>query len=108
MFIYCSKCNWSQDDFWSENGYNPFNFLKENCQQQLFESKLEETFTIDKADYFGNFIGQEPMTNREFLVRELKRWAKKIKHQRWITYEQYKKENPERKCPICKNILTED
>ena len=26
MFIYCKKCDWSQDDFWSKE-YNPLKVL---------------------------------------------------------------------------------
>ena len=108
MFVYCNRCKWSQDDFWIEDGYNPFTFLTENYKKTVFDGELEKVFTIDKRDSFGNFIGQEPITYREFIANEFKRWGEKLKHQRWITLKQYRKENPDGLCPICKNKLSED
>ena len=108
MFVYCNKCNWTQDDFWSEDGYNPFDFLKENYKKELFGGELEKVFSVDKRDSFGNFIGQTPITMREQIANHMNEFANRIKNQRWITLEQFKKENPERLCPICKNKLSED
>jgi len=108
MFIYCEKCNWTQDDFWSKEGYNPFDFLEENHKEDLFGGNLDKVYYLDKNDSFGKFIGTQPITGRQHIATSLRHWADKIEKQRYISYEQYRTENPDRKCPICKGHLIED
>ena len=109
MFVYCENCNWTQDGFWHE-GYNPYDFMcNQGNKDLLFSGKLEEVFMIEKNDRYAGYIGNQPMTNREFLTKQMRHWANRIENQRWITIEDYKKENPEGMCPNCKRkTLIED
>ena len=42
-YLHCHTpgCGWSQDDFWSESGWNPISAVKENdSEKKLFEEKI--------------------------------------------------------------------
>jgi len=107
MYVHCDNCKWSQDDFWTNEEYNPFDFLTKSYKYQLIESgNANKIFNIDEFDSFGNYIGQKPITTREMIATHFEIFAKRIREQRWITYEEYKSENPDGICPVCKNKLT--
>lgn len=107
MYIKCNTCKWSQDDFYNED-YNPYNVMLREDADILFDKKLEDIITIEKTDKHRNFIGMEPMTYRQLLIYRLHGWAKRIENMEWITYDEYIKKNPNKKCPKCGNKLIED
>ena len=109
MYIYCDKCKWTQDDFWHEE-YTPFSYMYERYHKEVLDGSIDDVMEIEKFDKYKGFIGMEPVTIREFITREMEHWVKKIQNQRYITIEQYRKENPDRTCPVCHSVgsLIED
>jgi rubrerythrin len=107
-FVYCEKCGWTQDDFWSPDGYNPMDFLNQ-FKKDLFGDELDRVVTVDDFDKeTGKFIGQKYTKWREIIADDFEMFAKRIRNQKYITREQFLKENPEWKCPLCGNRLEED
>ena len=99
-FIYCSKCDWQQDDFYSEH-YNPAKSLK--CwDRDIFgdrRDKLDESFSDDAQFLKDN----GDISKREVIAREYEKFANRIRKMRWITYEDWKKDYDAgtAKCPDC-------
>jgi len=94
-FIHCHKCKWEQDDFYSEEGYNPAKYLK-GWNIKLLSDDIDSLFSMDK-----NFLKKNGcVSNREVIAREYEKFANRIRKMRWITYEQWKKD-PNKICPEC-------
>ena len=93
MYVHCHKCGWSQDDFWEKNGYNPLRYMLD-WEEQLID-KFNEPFPGEKDT--------EGMSYGEVIAREMTNGAKQILHQKWHTYDDYKKakENGTAICPKC-------
>lgn len=99
-FIYCSKCDWQQDDFYSEH-YNPAKHML-TWNRNLFGDRKGELDEIVKAD--PEFIEQHGhITTRELIAREFEACARKVRRMRWMTYEDWKKDHDDgvAKCPDC-------
>jgi hypothetical protein len=95
MFVYCEKCDWSQDDFWDRR-YNPIKFLQDD-EEYLFNPL--DNFMIFK------YIGKGE-SFRKYLIKSLKSVITKIECQHWSTKEEYDKSD--KKCPKCGSNLIED
>lgn len=98
-YLHCHSCEWSQDDFY-HNGYNPAQYLS-TWNEYLFGkkfSRLDEPFSND-----SNFVREHgDITTREVIAREFAKFAKRIRNMKWVTYDSYCKELPEKKvCPNC-------
>ena len=91
-YLHCHNCDWSQDDFWDKS-YNPFAFLEYAWGSQLLEKNLDERFPGESMD---------KRTWREVLVQEAEWAVSKVKEMKYRTMEEFKKENPDRICPQCK------
>lgn len=101
-YLHCHSCQWSQDDFWDEKWYNPISFLEKNYKEELLNWDLSRIITMDKFDdKRRRHIGSETITEDEFIARQFENWASKIRRMYYRTEEEFKKENPEWKCPIC-------
>lgn len=95
-YLHCHNCNFSQDDFWSENGWNPVKAL-ENWKKDLFSPKIDEFFTKDSL-----FISQNGnITLREVIAREYERKARHIRNMVYRTEKEFRDENPNGICPAC-------
>lgn len=97
-FVYCENCRWSQDDFYSINGYNPASYLK-SWMGSLCDNNIDEPFTDDE-----DFIKRNGnISRREVIAREFEKFSKNIREMKWITSEQFYKdrENGKAVCPIC-------
>ena len=95
-FIYCKNCNWTQDDFWSENGYHPL----EKRYIDFLTQKLFETEVISI-----NENGKQIKTSgKTFVAQELEKIAKSIKNMHYIKELDFMKSS--KTCPECgsKNI----
>jgi ribosomal protein S27AE len=104
MFIYCEKCGWTQDDFWSnidEESYNPFTYVN-----QFKEEFFKHQYELD--DIYYNEGLQQYSTNREYYANLFERMANTIRKQKYIDIKQYKLENPSKLCPECGGHLIED
>ena len=102
-FVYCSNCEWDQDDFYSENGYNPASYLQQ-WMKTLCSEDVDKVFPGD-SDWLEK---NGAITNREVIALLFEQYAKKIRDMKWITFEQMMKENPDRKCPKCGQALEID
>lgn len=95
-YLHCHSCGWGQDDFWTENGYNPITWLYKNCKQDLF--KIPNSITLENIE----------MKSTEYVILELEKTIRVIKNMRYRTYEEFKNENPNGLCPNCGEYLDED
>lgn len=103
-YLHCHNCNFSQDDYWSEGGYNPITYLQ-SWEKSLFSDKIDEPFTNDYQ-----FIQENGnITLREEIARVLENLAKTIRKMEYRTRDELKLKNPELVCPNCKQkMLDED
>lgn len=96
MFLHCHDCGWSQDDFYSKNGYNPTSFLS-SWNEALCSNKIDEQFTKD-----AEFLREHgPISLREVIAQEYEKYAKRIRSMKWITREQWQADPDKWKCPQC-------
>lgn len=97
-YIHCHTCGWSQDDFYSVDGYNPAKSLKDWNEYLCGSRKefLDKLFSDDAM-----FLKENgPLTTREVIAREYEKFAKRIRNMRWITWDQFKND-PHKICPAC-------
>lgn len=103
-YLHCHNCNFSQDDYWEENGWNPIKAL-EIWKKELFYADIDKPFTDDLS--FIKTNGN--ITRRELIAREFERGARKIRHMKFRNPQELKIKNPNRLCPIChQKTLDED
>lgn len=103
MYVHCHNCKWEQDDFWSEDGYNPAEFLA-GLNRDLF-GDLNETVTC--GEYVGGKKIRPDITKREWIARFYEQYAKHIRTMKWITAEQFYAD-PNKACPRCGSALDSD
>ncbi len=94
-FLHCHGCGWSQDDFWSKEGYTPLtsdyvNWLK-GC---LFEDKIES----------DPVTGSGTISGTELVVQKLEEMAKVIRNMNVKTEEEWKKVKGHWRCPECGSL----
>lgn len=83
-YLHCHNCNWEQDDFWEEGGYNPFRpDLIEYLKGMLFR---------DKVGWQDHQTG---------VVRDLERKARNIRNMKVKTWEDWEKVKDTWRCPEC-------
>jgi len=89
-YLHCHDCDWSQDDFWSLDEYNP-----------LCESSIAEL----RRDLFKDEIrlGRETITGAEFVVMELRRIIARITTMVVPTDGEWQKVKKDWRCPQCKS-----
>ncbi len=89
MYLHCHSCGWEQDDFWDDN-YHPW--------KDIYFWK----YLIEKENFDEIFKDSEK-TYREIIAQDFESRAKNIRNMVYRTLEEYKKLNPNRICPKCKN-----
>lgn len=119
-FLHCHSCDFSQDDFWDfsfgKHGYKKilFWYWKYN-PISLFLSYVFGQSNFSKCGYiiprrikFGHEILEDyPNWKRHdphswwLIGHEFKSMIRKFKYQRYWTFEEFKRKNPEYICPIC-------
>ena len=97
-FVYCRKCDWSQDDFWSKS-YNPMN-SPSDWIDQIIKYDLNEPLAGHFDSYALKEMGLESKTYREFFMYELEKNARKIKNMKWKTEKDFK-DDQSPTCPSC-------
>lgn len=96
MYLHCHSCDWSQDDFYSEDGYNPAQYLA-TWNEALCGEKVDQQFTDD-----SEFLKENgPISTREVIAREYEGFAKRIRAMKWVTYAQWLREKDTAVCPKC-------
>jgi hypothetical protein len=95
-YVHCHSCGWSQDDFYSVDGYNPAWFLL-FWMKELCSENIDQSFSND-----SEFLRENgDITTREVIAREFEEYAQRIRNMRWVTYEQWKKDPDRTICPEC-------
>jgi hypothetical protein len=99
-YLHChtKDCNWSQDDFYELDGYNPAKYL-EGWMEALLADDVDESFTDD-----SEFIRENgDISRREVIAREFEKFARRIRSSKWLTWEQWKRDydNGTAVCPKC-------
>ena len=94
-YLHCHSCTWKQDDFYSEDGYNPAKYLS-GLNKKLCSDNIDELFN-DSASFLANY---GPLTNRDAIVMEYEKFIERIKTMKWVTAESWKNE-ANRVCPQC-------
>jgi hypothetical protein len=102
-YIYCAKCRWSQDDFWSPKGYHP---LADNMIGHLKEDLFKDKVYFDK--HCLEDMGITPLKDEKgwycegktYVAAELLRRVKKILNMQWKTSEEFRSKH-DFKCPKC-------
>lgn len=99
-YLHCHNCDWEQDDFWSKT-YNPIHCLLDD-ESDLLNKDLSGDMRMDRNfmkehGFVGKFV-----TVREYILFRIEQIKKRIIGMKYRTMEEYKKSNPERICPICK------
>lgn len=100
-YIHCHSCDWSQDDFYHEDGYNPARYLL-SWMSYLCGSKkdrLDDQFSDD-----AEFVREHgDVTTREVIATNFENFANRIRTMTWVTYEEWEKDPDRWICPKCKN-----
>ena len=104
-FLHCHSCNWSQDDFWEKDGYNPFQqYFIDEIKNYLFEKDLI-TMDINVLKELNlPYIlenGECKVEPKDLVLSELKRKIKQIENMQYHTYEDWKESCETAVCPKC-------
>lgn len=92
-FIYCTRCNWEQDDFWDPEGYTP---LRDDIIDFLRAALFKDSVTaVNPAT--GK---EEQLDGREFVARELENKAEAIRNMFIRTHSEWRN-MPQFSCPEC-------
>jgi hypothetical protein len=100
-FIYCDKCKWQQDDFWTER-YNPASSFYDTVKEDILRHRLNEPLGNHFDSQFlkdSNLVGK---TWRDYFLWKVERIKSRILRMRWETEEQYRND-PDKRCPECGN-----
>ena len=106
-FIRCDNCSWSQDDFWSVEGLNPFhedtikqfrNALKKGLNGEKIE--IDINFAQEKNIEYEEVNGKAYVDFKEIIVLDLERLKRIVLNMVWPTLEDFKKD-PKQECPQC-------
>lgn len=102
-YIRCTKCDYSQDDFYHE-GYNPAKYLMD-WNESLISDEIDKLFPGDSQWIKEN----GNITYREVIARNYEEFARRIREMKWTTRESYVND-PIKECPKChnKNCFVED
>jgi hypothetical protein len=95
-FVYCSNCNWAQDDFWNRQ-YNPIRYFLTQMVPWLW---LPRRLAGD-SPLFPCFSWWMLLKQSWRAVNPVRYW-----HQRWWTYKSYlrsreRSANGKAMCPKC-------
>lgn len=97
-YVYCRKCDWSQDDCWSES-YNPFQLLL-HWQKDLLTKDLDAPLDGHFDKYMLEENGLVGKTWRDFFIHETEKAARKVRNIQWKTEKEFK-DDPYKFCPSC-------
>jgi hypothetical protein len=98
-------CGWSQDDFWTEGGYNPVSFLQKDrdLEKNLFRDKMyfDEWMLKDMGIEYGKDEKGFYCSGRQYVTWELRRKANNIEKMFITTEAQWKQVRDVAVCPNC-------
>lgn len=96
----CGHCGWQQEDWWTED-CNPIAVLKP-FSKWIVTADLDRPVKPDAAMIQDMKIEGRNPTARDTVRWQLKRAADRIRLMPWPTEANYRKKNPEGRCPKCK------
>lgn len=101
-YLHCHNCDWSQDDFWNLEGYNPIDHLK-YYQEYILKDKVHfDKYAIEdmglepKEDDEGHYIN-----GQEYVANQLRATANSIENMAVRTWEEWQKIKDTFVCPNC-------
>ncbi|HUV85044.1 MAG TPA: hypothetical protein VMV86_04995 [Methanosarcinales archaeon] len=111
MYLHCHNCNWSQDDFWEEDGYNPFSLSMDWLKERLFIDyiHMDKNYVSDMRGLGFDFETKEDtekgygylIKGTDFVAMELMRKSRNIAKMTVKTFEEWKKVKDTFECPCC-------
>ena len=93
-YLHCHNCGWSQDYFYSVDGYNPA-----RCLKAWMEDLCSDSIDQDCKSSVGR--GVDAITKRDVIVMAFEQYADRIRTMKWITEEQWKRDKDTAVCPDC-------
>jgi hypothetical protein len=104
--LHCHNCSWSQDDFWSKDGYTPFRQdLMDDLKDALFKDKIYfDEWTIKEMGVKNNYGFDKDghwVNGKEYVLAELKRKIKSIENMAVKTDEEWQIVRDNFRCPKC-------
>jgi hypothetical protein len=90
-YIHCYKCGWDNDDFLTDYGGN------KGMLTRIFKWDLKNVIISDYTAHVKN----KRLVALRHAWEDIKRMYFLNFQQKYKTYEQFKKENPNRLCPKC-------
>ena len=137
-FVYCQRCDWGQDDFWSES-YNPIQCILESIDMwgkvdewvgfdsvhakeigAISRTKMVDTkpkcrehrmFCSRGCDIDSDepcMVEQTEVLSLSILLYEIKRTMLKVFNMWWPTYEDWKNDPNRFECPFCGGTISVD
>jgi hypothetical protein len=113
-FVYCPDCDWSQDDFWSPDGYTPF---RKDIIDHLKECLFKDRVHFDTG-FFRDHPGLRPdgtdaegpwLKGTTYVAFELRRKANSIEKMLFRTQQEFNARGAGKwHCPKCNGKLRAD
>jgi hypothetical protein len=116
-FVRCSRCDWEQDDFWTEN-YDPIKSqstywveliskaIQEKDPQRMIS--MDRTIAMNMGVSFGiDSNGSAKVDIRDYLAKSLEILGRQIREMHWLTEDDFKKDK-NKVCPRCGSPVTVD
>lgn len=108
MYVHCRNCGFSQDDFWSTDGYHPFEKDLIDHWMKVFADgmngkkvQMDEFFAKEGGyDYILDDSGTAQVDFRQYLAFEMESVAKTFYNMQWITLDEYSADE-KKECPAC-------
>ena len=103
-FLHCHNCDWSQDDFWDKDGYNPLEAKRvEDLKDSLFKDKIRFDSSFFKETGVPFSIDDEGpyCTGQDYVAWELERRARSIRNMKVLTNDDWLNVRSNWKCPEC-------
>jgi len=97
-YLHCHNCDFSQDDYWSKDGWNPVKSF-ESDKSTLLNENLDEVVQMDSQWLRDNKM--ESVTRRELIIYHLRQIIGCVEGMVYRTHEELREKNPEMKCPRC-------
>lgn len=98
-YLHCHNCDFSQDDYWSEDGWNPVKSF-ENDKDTLLHEDLDEVVQMD-PQWLREHHGLDSVTRRDLVILHLRQIIARVEGMVYRTQEEFRERNPEMRCPRC-------
>ena len=117
MFIYCSRCDWNQDDFWSDD-YNPIEKNAENLaeliKKAIDQEQPQRLVSTDRTEAVKQGMpfdidrnGNAQVDIRDYLAKKLENLGRRIREMHWLTKEDFDQDTNQT-CPRCGSTVRMD